>query len=175
VRLEEAEGAFGERGVDVLLTVRAGLAEAADAHHDDVGALAREIGIAESPFFEPARAEVLDHDVALGRELARDGLSLGRAQVERHQAFAAQNAGRVERLALIVPAGSAYRVAVERLDFDDLGAEVREQAPAERARDRRSQLEHAIARKRTLRRRLGHCRASPRSVRISRSSAACPA
>ena len=85
------------------------------------------------------------------RDRAGDVAALRPAQVDRDQPLVAEDARGIERLAAEVLAHGAHGVAVGRLDLDDLGAEVGEQAPAERAGDRRAHLQHAHAGQRTAR------------------------
>src|ERR1051325_2876807 len=72
------------------LAVRAALAVARDAPEGQPRALARERLPAEGPPLPRPGAEVLDHDVAVAREAARDRLPFGLAQVERDRFLVAR-------------------------------------------------------------------------------------
>ena len=142
---------LADHAVASTLAVRSVLAEAADPHHHETRIDRGELRIPQPPFFQPAGAEVLHHDVAFGREFGNDLLPFGAAQVDADQRLVAEDARRVERLAVETLAHRAHRIAVGRFDLDDLRAEVRQQAAAERAGDGGPHLEHAISRQRPRR------------------------
>src|SRR5215469_9462236 len=72
-----------------LLAVRPGLSVAGDAHQHDARIYLAHAVVAQIPGFEPARAEVLDDDVALGAERKHQLLAARLAQVQRDEALIA--------------------------------------------------------------------------------------
>jgi len=108
------------------------LAKAADAHHHQARVALRELLVAQAPLLQAAGAEVLHHHVAARSELGGDPLALRAAQVDADHRLVAENAGGVERHLVVALAHGAHRVAFRGFDLDHLGAEVGQQATAER-------------------------------------------
>src|SRR5258708_6316769 len=75
---------------------------AVDADGDDVGLDRLQIVVGKPELGHDAGAEVVDHDIALRRELERELLPAGAARVER-DAFLAAVQSRIRRLALLQP------------------------------------------------------------------------
>ena len=145
VRWRRPAHRLADHAVAGALAVGPVLAEAADAHHHEPRVARGERLVAQAPALERAGAEVLDQHVALRGQVGHDRLALGPAQVDDDERLVAEDARRVERLAVEALAHGAHRVALGGLDLDDLGAEVGEQAPAEGAGHGRAQLEDAVA------------------------------
>ena len=111
--------------------VRAVRAEARDREVHEVGVDRRQGGVVEPEPREPADAVVLDQDVGLGQEAAKDAAAGLRLEVEADRALVAvhgQEVGRGLRAGRLVTdprrAPAARRVALRRLDLDDVRAEV---------------------------------------------------
>ena len=129
-----------------LARIRAGLPEARDAQHDQPGIERVQRVPAEPPALQGAGLEVLDQHVGLGRERAHRLLALGRAQVERHRALVARLHLPPHRGAVAQQPPGAQRIAaLDRLDLDDVGAEVGERLAGERPGDQLAELEHLQA------------------------------
>jgi hypothetical protein len=101
---------------------------------------------AEPEALHHAGTEVLDDDIRVADQLLERRAPVGVLQVEHERAFAAVPA--------VEAVGShAKRVAVGRLDLDDVGAEVAEQHRTDRAGDEAREIEDANAFQTRLRRR----------------------
>ena len=129
---------------------RSGPVVAGDRAVDQVVAFLLQLLVAEAQFLRAAELEVLDHDVALRGEFARDPLAFGGLQVEAHRALVAVDAveirglGRADAQAPVAGIVAASRM----LDLDDFGAEVAEHHAAPGARQHAGKIEHAHAGKR---------------------------
>ena len=115
-------------------------------HDDDGGVGGRERFEAEAPFGEPARAEVLDDEVAAGRDPRHEGPALFRAEVDGERALAPGDRGPPQAVAVAGHPPPSHRVALaRRLDLDHLGAVVGQQLAGEGPGDEAAELEHAHA------------------------------
>src|SRR5262249_46497358 len=97
--------------------------------------------VAQAPFLEGARAEILDDHVGAPRDAAHDLLSLGQPQVGSHRLLVAVLHVPPQRGALVELAPLAQGIAAGRLDLDHLGAEIGEELAGEGAGDELSQLD----------------------------------
>ena len=122
--------------------VRTGRAVARDRAEHDLGVDLLQLLEAEAALGERAGAHRLDHRVGVADELEVDLDRLGLAQVERDAALVAVDVEVQQRVALDDrPRHLADVVALGRLDLDDVGAEVGEEA-AELARAEQRALDH---------------------------------
>src|SRR2546425_163259 len=130
------------------LAMGARLAERRDPHHDERRPHAGELGPAEVPALERARAEVLRHDGGRRDEPADQRLPLGIAQVTRDGPLVARldeppvraagsTGGRAEAAEVVADAGL--------LDLDDVGAELAEERRADRRGEKRREVQHGDA------------------------------
>ena len=103
-----------------------------------------EIVVSKAPLLERARAEILDDDVALGRELPQQLPPALLLQVQRNALLVPALSKPEKRVAALgIGAKAAQRIAdLRRLDLDDLGAELAENRGAVWARDKSAQVEH---------------------------------
>ena len=131
----------------LVLRVRAGLAEAGDRCEDDVGLDFAEALVAEADAVEIPRCIRLDDDVGRGYELLERSAALRICNVERDAALVGVQAEEVEAAVgapIVVPerADVAHRIAVGRLDADDVRAEIGEEFGRVYA-DLASEIDHA--------------------------------
>ena len=124
--MSQAAHGLADDAVARPLAIRAVLSEPADAHHDDARVDLAELRVTKPPLLEPPWPEILDDDVALAHQIARDLLALGGAQIDTDQRLVAQQARGVKRFALETLAHRAQGIALESLDLDDIGAKVRQ-------------------------------------------------
>ena len=128
--------------------IRSGLAEAGDAYDDQIGiGFVQNVG-REPHLFQRAGPVVLDQHVGLGDETQQRVLRRRVAQVEHDGALVAAVGLPVQRLAVVAPL--AQRIALRRLDLDDVGAEIAELQRQHVAGDEPRQVEHADAVERTF-------------------------
>ena len=113
---------------------RPGLAEAGDRGVDQPRVVARQGRVVEAEPLHHARAEVLDHDVGLRRQLGGEALAVLGLQVEDDALLAAVHRRVVGADAAALRRPLADHVAVGRLDLHHLGAGVGEHAGAHRPR-----------------------------------------
>ena len=174
------------------LGIGAGLAVAGDAGEHEPRVHLAELLPAEVPALERPGAEVLGEDVGLLHELEQELLAPLGAQVQRDALLVSRLHGPPERAPLIARlAPLPDRVGLTgRLDLDDLGAHVAEQAAGERPGEKLPELDHADAGERPFavgRASLGSdgsvrhavsppflvCPARSRAMRTSRASRTC--
>jgi hypothetical protein len=89
--------------------------------------------------------EVRQHDVGAREEPVDDGPGRRVAQVERQRVLAAVAGDEVARLARRQRAQLAHRIALQRLDLDDVSAALGEHLGAEGRRDELPELHHLDA------------------------------
>ena len=87
--------------------------------------------IAEAPFLQCARLEVLHHHVIARHQAAHDVAAFIRLEVDGDGLLVAVHRGPPQALALKMAADCTQRIAGWRLHLDHLGAEIGEQATAE--------------------------------------------
>src|SRR5829696_7551433 len=109
---------FTDHAKSRALRVRPGLAESADADHDQARIDRRQFGVTEAPLFEGARPEIFDEHVALRHQLADQALALGVVQVHRNKGLVPKNARGVERASIEALAHLAHGVASRSFDLD---------------------------------------------------------
>ena len=145
VDVADAAHGLGHRSEAGAACVRTGLPVAGDARQHDARVDLGEPVVAEVPLLERARPEVLRHHVGVLDEAEQQLLAAGNAQVERDALLVAGLDGPPQRTALVARlAPVADRVGLSgRLDLDDLGAQIAEQASGERPGQQRSELDHA--------------------------------
>ena len=150
-RVADAADGLADAAEPGLAGARAGLAEARDVdEHDRRVGLGQHV-VAEPPLVEPARPEVLDHDVARRRQPPHHGAGPLVAQVERDRPLVAPDGRPPQAVTVAGDAPAPHRVALAgRLDLDDLGAVVAEQLAGERPGDETAQLQHPHAGQRPL-------------------------
>ena len=124
---------FANGAVAGALGVRAGLAVAADAHHDQAGVARRQSLVAQAKSFHDAGAVVLHQNVGAGDQFLRYRTAFYRLEVQCNRALVAQNGGGVQRHIIHMLAHLAHRVTLGRFDLDDIRAEVGQQTGAGRA------------------------------------------
>src|SRR5215470_15466292 len=135
---------FSDRAETRLVAVRAALTVAGQAHHHQAGVVSRKPLVAEVPFLQRARAEILHHDVAIARYGAHDRLSFRQLEVDGDRLLVPRLCEPPQGGALVQLAPGAQRVTtVRRFDLDHLGTEFRQQPRAERPGDQRAELEDA--------------------------------
>lgn len=84
----------------------------------------------EPPLFHRTRFEILDHDVGIGQQLAREFLTLGDAQVRADGTLVATDHFPPDLVLAVAPL--AHRIAdLWRFDLDDVGPHVAHQLAAE--------------------------------------------
>ena len=169
-QLADAGEGVADRPVAGPRGVRAGLAVAADAHHHQAGVERLHRVPAEAQALHHAGPVVLDQDIGV-RQQPGEHLLAGRLlEIDRDAALAALDRHRLQRHAVGEQAHLAHRVALGRLDLDDLGAEVGQQPATGRAGEGVAQLDHAHAGQRAGGNRLLRHQLDPRPS--SRSSGA---
>ena len=142
-QVAQAAHRFGHHCEAGQVAVRAGLAVAADAQHDQPGVLSRQRLVAQSPFLQRAGLEVLDQHIGLGGQTARVGAAFVGAQVQHHALLVAALHLPPHAGALVQHPPLAQRVAVAgRLDLDDLGAEVGQGLAGKRPGDQLAEFQH---------------------------------
>src|SRR5208283_212822 len=146
VERHEAGGGLRHRVVAGAIVRRTELAEAADRDIDDIGFDRAAMLVADPPLVEGAGTEILHHDVRARGQFEEQRATLGIAQIERQTALVAVDCG-VQKadpaaLARQKRADPPSDLALDRLDLDDVGAKVREQASAHRTRPTGRRLEH---------------------------------
>ncbi|MCQ0005677.1 hypothetical protein LUX73_14080 [Actinomadura madurae] len=104
-----------------------------------------EVVVAQSLEGQRSHPEVLDEDVAPGREPAHDRLPLGTLDVDGQAALAPVDEVERDRSAPRADDAAAHAVPRDRLDLDHLGAEVGEDRRAVRAGERAGDLQDADA------------------------------
>ena len=124
-------------------TVGPGLAEAGDRAMDQPGVGGLEDVLSQSELGHDRRAGSSPAARRRARELEQDRSSRVGAQVELDAALAAIVGDEVR--AVLPAAEAAERIALRRLDLDDLGAEIGQHQARERRRDHRAQLDDAHA------------------------------
>ena len=135
---------FADHAEPRPIPVRAGLAVAGDAQHDQARIDRRQRLVSQPPALQRARAEVLDQHVRVPDQPAHDVLSFGAAKVDRHGALVARLDLPPDRRAVVQQPPLAQRVAgSRRLDLDRVGAEVGQGLAGERPGDQLAELEHA--------------------------------
>ena len=108
--------------------------------------------VADAPFVERARLEILDQDVGGLQHLHQHGAAALGGEVEPDRALVAVDADEIGRVLLVERrAPVAHLVAGRRLDLDDVGAVVGEDLRAIGAAEHARQIDHAQA---------GHCAGS---------------
>ena len=131
-------GETGPGGVGPRLPV------AGHAAEDERGIRLLQLVPAKIPLLECPRPEILDDHVALPGELEQEFLALLGTQVQRHALLVAGLDAPPERAALVpclAPFAQRIRLA-RRLNLDDLGAHVAEEAARERPREEHAELQH---------------------------------
>src|SRR5215469_1962402 len=123
------------------------LSEAADRNVNDVGLHVTTRGIANSPLVEGAGPEVLHHDVGISGELQENLAPSRCAQIEREAALVAIYRG-LKKTYRAGRAGQEWRDSTPHfpgwiLDFDNIRAEIRQDASTHRTRPARRGFEHA--------------------------------
>src|SRR5262249_5509975 len=120
------------------------------------------------------RDEILDHHVALPRQIQNDGPRLGAREIERDAALADVDPHEIRRLVLApgleLRVAAASVIAFAPFDLDDVGAEIGEQTRAVGTGEDPGEVEHGEAGQRTVDRRHGrlvYTRCGP-SLRRSR-------
>ena len=129
------------------LGVRTGLAVAGDAGQDDALVRGREPVVPEIPPLERARPEVLGEDVGNADELEQELLPSRLAEIQR-DALLVPRLHRPEKGSALVARLAPFAQWVGlpgRLDLDDLRTHVAQQAPGERPRQQRPELDQAHA------------------------------
>src|SRR5262249_9417237 len=92
----------------------------------------------------------LEHDVAVPRDAGDERAAARVTKVDRDRALVPRERGPPEAAPVDALAPGAHRIArSRRLDLHDVGTEVAEQLPRERARDEAPELEDAQARERS--------------------------
>ena len=143
--VREAAHRLGQRPERAPLRVRAGLAEAGHAQHDEPGVeLVQPVG-PEPPALHHAGPEVLDQHVGVRDEALEQLAALGPAEVERDGALVARDDLPPQAVAVLAVAVGARGVAARVLDLDHVGAVVAEQHRGDRRGVDRAQVEHADA------------------------------
>jgi hypothetical protein len=126
------------------------LAEGRDRAVDEAGKFGFEVVVGKAALAELAAGMVLDEDVRFGEELAKDDAAALRLDVQRDAFLVAVE---VDEEAGLVVVGNVVRegakgagvVALWRLDLDDVGAHVRQEAGAVGAGDALGQVDDAQA------------------------------
>lgn len=148
-QVAQAAHRFTQHAKAGLGAVRAGLAEAADAQHDELRVGRMQRVPAQAPGLQSAGLEVFDQHVGLCGQCAHCRLAFGAAQVQRHEAL-------IARLHFPAHAGAfarqpplTQRVAtIDRLNLDDVGAKVGQRLAGERAGNQLAHFQHFQALKR---------------------------
>ena len=108
--------------------------------------------VADAPFVERARLEILDQDVGGLQHLHQHGAAAFGGEVEADRALVAVDADEIGRVLLVEGrAPVAHLVAGRRLDLDHVGAVVGEDLRAIGAAEHAREVDHAQA---------GHCAGS---------------
>ena len=121
-----------------LIVIGSAISERVDRHIDDARVARRQALIVEAELAHPAGAQILDHDVGLVDEPVDDFAARGRSRDLRKAALALVPAEKAE-------AEMTKRIALEALDLDNFGAELREYHRAVRSRDVAGEVEHRDA------------------------------
>ena len=116
-----------------------------DGRVDEPRVELRELVVSEPHPIEDAGPEVLEQDVRMGDELPDDLDAFGPGQVEREVAFPDVLLDVVRGQRVLAHRREPREVALRRLDLDDVGAEVVQQARAMRPREHAREVEHADA------------------------------
>ena len=102
--------------------------------------------VADAPFVERARLEILDQDVGGLQHLHQHGAAAFGGEVEPDRALVAVDADEIGRVLLVERrAPVAHLVAGRRFDLDDVGAVVGEDLRAIGAAEHARQIDHAQA------------------------------
>ena len=111
---DRAESGLGRPG--------SGLPESRDVDDDHPRVLSGQMAVAETPFLQSARSEVLEHDVAGAGQPSDHGPALRSVQVDGHRFLVPGDGRPPQTLALVGQAPGAHGVAHARgLDLQDLG------------------------------------------------------
>ena len=125
----------GTRGIRALLPVPG------NSDHDDTLVDPGQVGISQAPFLHGARPEVLQNDIRFFHQFLHDGLPLPRPDIQGDAFLVARDNGPPDRFPF---PPFPHRVAAPgQLNLDHLGAQVRQQLPAERPGDELSEFENA--------------------------------
>src|SRR3546814_4554695 len=89
--------------------IRAGLAIARHAHHDQTWIDRAQRVPAQAPAFERAGPEVLDDDVGLSDQFTQQRLTFGDTQIERHRFLVARDHRPPQRFAVFAAPPYAHR------------------------------------------------------------------
>ncbi|MNO85880.1 hypothetical protein D3C76_772640 [compost metagenome] len=137
----QAAHGFADGAEARLVLVRAGLAEAGQAHHHQLRVQFVDDVPTETELLQHAGAEVLDQDVRFGQQLLQHFAAVGMLEVERHRAFVARLHEPPQRGALVQLAPLAQRVAaIRRFDLDHFGTEFGTDPRGEGTGDQRAEL-----------------------------------
>ncbi len=114
------------------------LAKPADRDIDDVGAHPGNVAITHTEPLHRARSKIFENDVAAFGEFQEEVAARVETQIETQAAFVAIDGGVHERHGRVgtgqVRLYATPNLALQRLDLDDLGAKVTQDAAAHRAR-----------------------------------------
>jgi hypothetical protein len=137
----EAAHRLTERVERGPVRVGAVLSETRDRRQDDGGIERAPALVVEAHRAHDAGAEVLEHDVGFLHERREDFLAQRVPQIDAHALLAAVVDGEVDALAADHRRMLAGLLVADRLDLDDLGAQVGQQHPAAGTRLKAGQLE----------------------------------
>ncbi len=131
----------GARGIGPALTV------SRHANHDQPGVNFFQFFVRQIPPLHRSGSKILEQEIRLRDQLARDLLALPLAQVQRDGLLVARDHRPPQRHAVrLLLAPLPHRVASARwLDLDDFGAEVAHQLPTEWSREQRAHLDQPQA------------------------------
>src|SRR5690606_20221121 len=136
--------AFAHRGVTGFRRIGAVLAIAGNPRVNQLRVFLAHLCRADTPLFQRAGAEILDHYVGLADQLLDQFNAAFAFQVERYRFLVAAKAAPPERGAAVIEfAPAADRVAAGRFDFYHFGAEVGEQGAGKRTSEQLAQFNHA--------------------------------
>ena len=133
---------FADRAEPRLIAVRPGLPESREPEHDDARIPRRKLLVAEPPFFQCPRPEILDDHIGILCQPAHDPLPFGGPQIDGDRFLVPVLHVPPQRGALVDFSPVAQRIALGRLDLDDFGAELREEFPGKGPGNQLSQLDH---------------------------------
>ena len=142
------------------MRVGSGLAVSGHPDQDDAAVAFAQHVVTQAPFLERSRPEVLDDDVGFLDQFEEQLPAAGDPKVERDRLLVARVHSPEEMMTVqfgLTPGAQRIR-RPRRLDLDDLGAHVAEQAAGERSGDQGADLEDPDPVERTgRRRRRAHC------------------